>query len=139
MDEKKEDRVKPLSGFWRRLAPVLLLATMAPVAAQDGGWLARDPAGNVAARLPGRGDARPLILSAHMDTVGPAENVRPRVERDRITSDGTTILGADCKAGIAVMMGAPNLVRGGSHSGNVSAATLAASPSTTLARVRASG
>jgi alpha-D-ribose 1-methylphosphonate 5-triphosphate diphosphatase len=28
-------------------------------------------------------------------------------------------------AGIAVMMGAPNLVRGGSHSGNVSAATLA--------------
>jgi len=25
-------------GFWRRLAPVLLLAAMAPVAAQDGGW-----------------------------------------------------------------------------------------------------
>jgi alpha-D-ribose 1-methylphosphonate 5-triphosphate diphosphatase len=29
------------------------------------------------------------------------------------------------QAGIAVMMGAPNLVRGGSHSGNVAASTLA--------------
>ena len=32
---------------------------------------------------------------------------------------------ASHKAGISVMMGAPNLVRGGSHSGNVSAVELA--------------
>ncbi len=32
-----------------------------------------DKTGNVLARLPGKGEARPLIVSAHMDTVFPAE------------------------------------------------------------------
>jgi tripeptide aminopeptidase len=31
-----------------------------------------DPAGNVLARLPGRGGAKPLVVSAHLDTVFPA-------------------------------------------------------------------
>ncbi|HET9069157.1 MAG TPA: alpha-D-ribose 1-methylphosphonate 5-triphosphate diphosphatase, partial [Amaricoccus sp.] len=46
----------------------------------------------------------------------------------RIAEFPTTLEAARaCRAhGIAVMMGAPNLIRGGSHSGNVSAADLAA-------------
>jgi len=39
-----------------------------------------------------------------MDTVGPFGNIRPRLSKDRITSDGKTILGADCKAGIAIIL-----------------------------------
>jgi tripeptide aminopeptidase len=51
--------------------------------------------GNLIARFKGTIDSAPFLLSAHMDTVGPA---------DRITSDGKTILGADCKAGIAIIL-----------------------------------
>ena len=44
------------------------------------------------------------MFSAHMDTVGPCEVVKTVVEEDRITSDGTTILGGDDKAGIAAIL-----------------------------------
>ena len=46
----------------------------------------------------------PLLLSAHMDTVEPGRGVAPMVEGDRIRSDGTTILGGDCKAGVAAVL-----------------------------------
>jgi tripeptide aminopeptidase len=39
-----------------------------------------------------------------MDTVGPGEGIRPIVEKDRIVTDGKTILGGDCKSGIAVII-----------------------------------
>jgi len=45
-----------------------------------------------------------LILSAHMDTVQPGNNIKPVVSSDRISSDGTTILGGDCKAGITAIL-----------------------------------
>ena len=44
------------------------------------------------------------MLSAHMDTVEPGRNIKPKVLSDRIVSDGTTILGGDCKAGIAAII-----------------------------------
>ena len=50
----------------------------------------------------GRDD--PFMLSAHMDTVEPGRGIKPIVEGDRIRSDGTTILGGDCKAGIAAIL-----------------------------------
>lgn len=62
----------------------------------------RDGAGNLLTRLDGEGE--PLLLTAHMDTVGPCENVRPVVRDGVVYSDGTTILGADDKAGVAVML-----------------------------------
>lgn len=46
----------------------------------------------------------PLILSAHLDTVEPGRGINPRVEGDYIVSDGTTILGGDCKAGITAIL-----------------------------------
>jgi tripeptide aminopeptidase len=61
----------------------------------------RDAYGNVIA---GDGGRNPLLLSAHMDTVEPGRGVKPRVEGDRIASDGTTILGGDCKAGVSAIM-----------------------------------
>ncbi|MGE5594578.1 MAG: M20/M25/M40 family metallo-hydrolase [Hyphomicrobiales bacterium] len=63
----------------------------------------QDPAGNVLARRPGEGEA--VLLSAHMDTVEPGRGIRPTWDGDDIIrSDGTTILGADNKAGCAVIL-----------------------------------
>ena len=61
----------------------------------------RDSFGNVFAMEEGE---NPLLLSAHMDTVEPGRGIKPRIEGDRIVSDGTTILGGDCKAGIAAIL-----------------------------------
>ena len=61
----------------------------------------RDDYGNVVAN---DGGDDPLILSAHMDTVEPGRGVRPSVLEERIVSDGSTILGGDCKAGVAAIM-----------------------------------
>ncbi|WP_322818201.1 M20/M25/M40 family metallo-hydrolase [Tepidiforma sp.] len=64
---------------------------------------AQDAAGNVLARLDGQGE--PILLSAHMDTVEPGRGIRPQWDGpDIIRSDGTTILGADDKAGCAVIL-----------------------------------
>ena len=61
----------------------------------------RDDYGNVIA---GDGRPDPLLLSAHMDTVEPGRGIKPRVDGDLIVSDGTTILGGDCKAGVAAIL-----------------------------------
>ena len=58
--------------------------------------------GNVIGRLPGEGE--PILLCAHLDTAGPAEGVCPQVRAGRITSDGTTVLGADDKAAVAGLL-----------------------------------
>ncbi len=70
--------------------------------------VARDDHGNVIAREDGD---RPLLLSAHMDTVDPGRSIRPQVAGDRITSDRNTILGGDCKAGVAAILEALETVR----------------------------
>jgi tripeptide aminopeptidase len=49
-------------------------------------------------------DAPRILLNAHIDTVMPGNNIKPRIRKGRIVSDGTTILGADNKAGVAVIM-----------------------------------
>lgn len=60
--------------------------------------------GNLIGRIPGtKPGAAPFLLCAHMDTVGPGEGIKPRVEENIIKSDGSTILGADDKSGIAII------------------------------------
>jgi tripeptide aminopeptidase len=60
--------------------------------------------GNVLARLPGTTDAPAILLCAHMDTVLPTHGLKVTRNADRITTDGTTILGADDRAGIAIIL-----------------------------------
>lgn len=49
--------------------------------------------------------ADPFLFSCHMDTVTPGKGVKPIVGEDGwIRSDGTTVLGADDKAGVAVLL-----------------------------------
>lgn len=47
--------------------------------------------------------SRSIFFSSHMDTVTPGKGIQPRITDGFISSDGTTILGADDKAGIAVI------------------------------------
>ena len=61
----------------------------------------RDAHGNVIASEAGD---NPLLLSAHMDTVEPGRGIKPTIQGDRIVSDGTTILGGDCKAGVSAIL-----------------------------------
>ena len=55
---------------------------------------------NMIARFTGTKSGEPLLLSAHMDTVTPAENVEPVLKDGIFTSAGDTILGGDDKSGI---------------------------------------
>ena len=72
----------------------------------------RDAHGNLIASEEG---ADPLMLSAHMDTVEPGRGIKPEVQGDRIVSDGTTILGGDCKAGVAsILEGLDSIAQDGS-------------------------
>jgi alpha-D-ribose 1-methylphosphonate 5-triphosphate diphosphatase len=67
-----------------------------------------------------------VALASHDDTDGDhvAESIRDGVA---IAEFPTTVAAAEASraAGIQVMMGAPNIIRGGSHSGNVAAEDLA--------------
>ena len=61
----------------------------------------RDGYGNLVAN-DGRDD--PILLSAHMDTVEPGRGIKPKLDGDRIVAEGDTILGGDCKAGVAAIL-----------------------------------
>jgi len=60
--------------------------------------------GNIIALLKGNKKCRPLFLNAHIDTVEPGKGIKPVVTEKLIKSDGTTILGADDKAAIAIFL-----------------------------------
>ena len=61
-----------------------------------------DKKGNIHISIMGTAVHGPtILLNAHMDTVVPGNGVKPVIKKDRITSDGTTVLGSDDKAGIA--------------------------------------
>jgi len=60
--------------------------------------------GNLIARFKGNTLASPLLLNAHMDTVEPGKGVTAVLADGVFTSDGTTILGADDKSAIAILL-----------------------------------
>ncbi|MFZ2631824.1 MAG: M20/M25/M40 family metallo-hydrolase [Desulfosalsimonadaceae bacterium] len=60
--------------------------------------------GNLIVKIQGNKNVPPLMLNAHMDTVTPGKGVRPRFENGVFTSDGTTVLGADDKSAVAVIV-----------------------------------
>lgn len=61
-----------------------------------------DASGNLIATLKGRGT--PVLLNAHMDRVPPGLGHKPIIRTGMLFSDGTTNLGADDAAGIAVIL-----------------------------------
>jgi tripeptide aminopeptidase len=60
--------------------------------------------GNIIVRVPGNTAGPVILLGAHMDTVGPTEGMTPVLREGIIYSNGETVLGADDKAGIAIIL-----------------------------------
>jgi tripeptide aminopeptidase len=65
-----------------------------------------DAYGNLVAKIPAKNCSgrEPLMFAMHGDTVKPGKGIKPVVKGDVICSSGDTILGGDCKAGIAEFM-----------------------------------
>ncbi len=59
---------------------------------------------NLVAKFKGTVDTEPIFLSGHMDTVGPGRGIKVQFENGIFKSDGTTILGADDKSAIAIIL-----------------------------------
>jgi len=70
----------------------------------DAGKKTGSNTGNLIAKFSGTKKIPPLLLNAHMDTVEPGRGVVPVLKDGIFTSDGTTILGADDKSAIAVLI-----------------------------------
>jgi tripeptide aminopeptidase len=66
--------------------------------------------GNVYARVRGNGNGVPLFFCAHLDTVPPTGAIEPVVEGDVVRNAAGTILGADNKSAVAVMLEATRRV-----------------------------
>jgi len=65
---------------------------------------------NVCTYLEGTLPGEPTIYCAHMDTVAPGNGIKPIVENGIVHTDGSTILGADDKSGVAEIMEAVRTV-----------------------------
>lgn len=81
------------------------MAWLQPRLEEVGATAAPDAYGNLIATLPAKqSSAAPILLSCHGDTVRPGVGIEPHLADGVIRSNGTTILGADDKAGIAEML-----------------------------------
>lgn len=67
-----------------------------------GGKVESDSFGNIICKFDGVGV--PIMLNSHLDTVEPGRKIKPHVIGNKILSDGTTILGGDDKAGVAIIL-----------------------------------
>jgi len=78
-------------------------------------------AGNIIGRIKGtKPGAIPILLSAHTDTVDSTEELHIVFENGVIRSDGSTILGADDKAGIAAILeGVRSVLESGEEHGDI--------------------
>lgn len=95
----------------RRLESILK-GMGATVEVDDAGERVGGDTGNLLARFPGnKTNVAPILLSGHMDTVSPAERIRPVVEGDIVRTDGTSVLGGDDKAGLVAIFEAIRVLR----------------------------
>jgi len=66
--------------------------------------------GNLIVKFKGNRGAVPILFNAHMDTVEPGKNIQVVLNEGVFTSDGQTILGADDKSGIAILIEAMRVI-----------------------------
>ncbi len=81
------------------------------VSIDDAGEKLGGTGGNVFARFKGTVNVPPIMLNAHLDTVAPTKGIRVIRTETEIRTDGTTILGADDKAGVALILEAIRTLR----------------------------
>lgn len=77
----------------------------------DAGRQTGSDTGNLIAKLDGNSNVPPLMINAHMDTVEPGKGVKPVLQDGVFTSDGTTVLGADDKSAIAIIIETMQVIR----------------------------
>lgn len=70
----------------------------------DAGQKVGGQCGNIICTVKGSKNVPAVLVSAHMDTVVPGIGKNPVIDGDIIRSDGTTILGGDDAAGIAIIL-----------------------------------
>ncbi len=100
-------RIDSISKEEHALAQVLnarLRQCGAQVSVDDAGTQVGGSTGNLIARFRGTRSAEPLLISAHMDTVEPGRGVQPQLVGGIFTSAGNTILGADDKSALAIIL-----------------------------------
>ena len=91
------------------------------VTTDEAGKAADSDGANVYCHIDGDPSSDCILFSSHMDTVTPGKGIRPQIRDGYIYSDGTTVLGADDKSGVAAIMEALRAVleRGVNGSANV--------------------
>jgi len=100
-------RIDSESGSEGLIAKVLekeLTDLGATVVFDDAGAMINGDCGNLVATFKGNTDVEPVMLSGHMDTVVPGKGVKVIFKDGVFTSDGTTILGADDKSALAIIL-----------------------------------
>jgi len=81
-----------------------LRAAGCQVSVDESGARTGSETGNLYCTLPGNAPGEPILLAAHMDTVEPAKGKKAVFHDDgTVTSDGTTVLGADDLAGVTAI------------------------------------
>jgi len=100
-------RIDSVSKEEKAISEVLctILTSMdADISQDDAGEKIGGQTGNIIARFDGNVTVPPMILNAHMDTVEPGRGVEPILENGVFSSKGDTILGADDKSALAVIL-----------------------------------
>jgi tripeptide aminopeptidase len=98
------------AAFAAKLKP-LLIELGAVVQEDRAGEKTGSETGNLVARFPGTVDAPSLMFAAHMDTVSPGRGIRVHFHDGVFTSAGDTILGADDKSAIAILIEAMRVLQ----------------------------
>jgi tripeptide aminopeptidase len=84
----------------------------AEVTTDNAGSLIGGECGNIIAHFSGGGRSRlPLMLNAHLDTVKPGAGIKPLYHEGKFHTSGETILGADDKSGIAIILEALRVLK----------------------------
>jgi tripeptide aminopeptidase len=95
---REGDLAAYLTGRIREMGLNPVLDGSAPLSGSD--------TGNIIILVPGSAAGPTILLCAHMDTVGPTEGMIPVLRDGVIYSNGKTVLGADDKAGVAMIIAA---------------------------------
>ncbi len=97
-------RINALSGNEKPLADFInsfLSALGYKTEFDDSAKFTNSNTDNLICKIGSGGD---FVMTAHMDTARPTENVKPIIHDDRITSSGDTVLGVDNRLGVAVLL-----------------------------------
>ncbi len=101
-----------------------MIAYLERYAAKNGIHFRKIPCGesyNVVMKVDGNAEGKKsLLFSGHTDTVTPCDNITVIENETKFTTDGSTVLGADDKAGLAAILeGVQSIVESGAQRGTV--------------------